>query len=1319
MIRNFIFCIAFLGICFQAFPQAGSLDPDFLPNMKGARFISQYGISYTKSALQPDGKVLLEGTTGYVMRIDSTGEQDPSFQNNVQHQDLRGIRQLQSGRILLFGRDFNKFQQTLPKRSGIALLNPDGKLNMSFQNILINGSLITDAEIQNDGKILLAGTILLNDGDTLHRFSLLRLLPDGSIDPGFQRVVFDKKINAIQLLPNGKILAGGECTKADFQPTKPILLLNENGTRDPSFSTNFNETGVYRIIPCPNGRFLLVTPSYTIIQMEPSGLVNNSFQTIPSVSDRIHSPIELLTDGTILVGSGSVSFDESYVRKYSGNGAKDTSFRINLPERTYLKSILILPENRILITGSFRWIQNELRYQLALFSSSGHLLSGYSTLPKSVNYVNSVAVQDDQKIVIGGYFLSVWGKRQVYLARLMPDGELDTTFQSNIPIDGHPVSKVKIQSDGKILVLRDYGGASAGETEWRYYKLERYLKNGIRDNSFLSYFPPDWKHFNNIEIQPNGKILITGAFDSLFHKSRRGMIQLFPDGTIDESFQCQLPFDLIYITVSISATQADGKVLYGGFTSSMGQSPRDTLVRLLENGSIDPDFQRRFFKDGQIYGIKNHPDGSILVTGFFKSIDGFPGVHQGFARLSKNGDEVLSHFDFLSQGNSLNYVSDFFVQSDGKIILCGLFQFVSGDRFSLLRIHPDGSLDTSFPPAPLGSQIGGSLCMQPLKNRVLFACDAQTITGNGSTSLRGFSIGEFLPNNPCLISGSVTSSTGSNCESLPGSTPVPSQIIMADPGPYYGLTNDEGQYSIQTDTGSYQVSQILSVNSSFSSVRTQICPPDSLPISVHIANPGDSSGGHHFSDDVPECARLFLTIGADRRRRCARNQTVIMVHNIGNLASKPTKVFVKFPRYVSLISASQTFTFHPTDSTYSFELNPIAPHSWKNIQITDSVLCIPGITGIVQCTKAWLSSTTYCNPSPNWDGADLKVTGKCSGLNPRFTIKNNGATMSAPANYRLFADSILVASQSFLLGSNDSLQLIPEFNNPNITRLEVPQSAFHPYENFTFAELNCSNIPRIAVWFPSSTESPNEQTTCREIRDSYDPNDKQVSPKGQTEEGFVTAGKTFDYTIRFQNTGNDTAYKVVVRDYVDEDFDLSTFIAGASSHPYTVSVSGKGKAILDFTFNRIKLVDSATNPALSQGFVSFRIKPKTETPIGSRLFNVADIYFDQNDPIRTNHTLNTLYEPLVVEDNLDTIRTVLNTSDWNISVYPNPALDDLSVFSNKQSELELFTILGQRKDQYSLKTGRNTLNIAHLPKGIYFLQFSSGSGKQTKRLIRQ
>ncbi|HOY97733.1 MAG TPA: delta-60 repeat domain-containing protein, partial [Catalimonadaceae bacterium] len=501
--------------------------------MKGGyTTFSQYGNRYTKSALQPDGKVLLESSSGYVIRIDPTGEQDAGFQNNVHHTDLRGIRLTQSGRVLLFGKDFNKFTPNQPKRSGIAFLNSSGSLNTAFQNILINGSLITDAEILNDGKILLAGTILLNDADTLHRFSLLRLLPDGSIDPGFQRVVFDKRINAIQLLPNGKILAGGEFTKADFQPTKPILLLNENGTRDPSFSTNFNETGVFRIIPCPNGRFLLVTPSNTIIQMEPSGLVNNSFQTIPYISDRIHSPIELLADGTILVGSGSVSFDDSYVRKYSGNGAKDTSLRINLPARTYLTSILILPENRILVAGSFRWIQNELRNQLALFSSSGHLLSGYSTLPKAVSFVNSVAVQEDQKIVIGGDFLSVWAKRQHYLARLLPDGELDSTFQSNIPIDNHPVSKVKIQNDGKILVLRDYGSASAGETDWSYYKLERYLKNGIRDSSFLSYFPPDWKHFNHIEIQPNEKILMTGAFDSLFHKSRRGMIRLFPDGTI-------------------------------------------------------------------------------------------------------------------------------------------------------------------------------------------------------------------------------------------------------------------------------------------------------------------------------------------------------------------------------------------------------------------------------------------------------------------------------------------------------------------------------------------------------------------------------------------------------------------------------------------------------------------------------------------------------------------------------------------------------------------------------------------------------------------
>lgn len=798
------------------------------------------------------------------------------------------------------------------------------------------------------------------------------------------------------------------------------------------------------------------------------------------------------------------------------------------------------------------------------------------------------------------------------------------------------------------------------------------------------------------------------------------MIRLFPDGTIDESFQSGLPKNLRYSTFSTTSSQANGKVLYGGYSDGGWPDwPHDTLVRLLVNGSIDPDFQKRFFRDGHIYGIKNHPDGSILVTGNFRSIEGFPGVHPGFARLSQNGENVLSHFDFLLSQFSGNFVSDCFVQSDGKIILYGLFQIAGGPLCTLLRIHPDGSLDQTFIPIALDFTISGSLSFQTTKNRIIQNLFTSTMAGNEFTGLWGIKIEESLPENPSEISGSVTQNTGGNCTSLPGSIPVPFQIVKAEPGPYYGMTNDQGQYSIQTDTGFYQVSQILSSNPSFSSVRSQICPTDSLPIFVHQANPGDSSGGHHFSDEVPECARLFLTINSVGRRRCARNQTVIMVNNTGNLASKPTRVIVKFPRYISLLSASKTFSFSATDSTYSFDLNPIAPHSLATIQITDSVFCIPGITGIVQCTKAWLSTTTFCNPSPNWDGADLKVSGRCSGLNPRFTIKNTGAPMAAPANYRLFADSNLVAWQSFLLGANDSLQLFPEFTNPNITRLEVPQSAFHPYETFTFTELNCNNIPRIAVWFPSSTESPNEQTTCREIRDSYDPNDKQVSPKGQTDEGFVTAGKTFNYTIRFQNTGNDTAYKVVVRDYVDEDFDLSSFVAGASSHPYTVSVSGKGKAMLDFTFNRINLVDSATNPTLSQGFVSFRIKPKTETPIGSRLFNVADIYFDQNDPIRTNHTLNTLYEPSFVNNILDTLTTVANLTDWKISVYPNPALENLSVFSNKATDLKLFTLLGQKRDELHLETGKNNLNFAHLPKGIYFLQFSSGSSKQTKRLIRQ
>ena len=109
-----------------------------------------------------------------------------------------------------------------------------------------------------------------------------------------------------------------------------------------------------------------------------------------------------------------------------------------------------------------------------------------------------------------------------------------------------------------------------------------------------------------------------------------------------------------------------------------------------------------------------------------------------------------------------------------------------------------------------------------------------------------------------------------------------------------------------------------------------------------------------------------------------------------------------------------------------------------------------------------------------------------------------------------------------------------------------------------------------------------------------------------------------EYKIRFQNTGNDTAFTVVVRDTLDTDLDIFSVRSGVASHAYTFRMYGS--RILEWTFNSIMLTDSSTNEAKSHGFVCFEVNQNKDLADGTLITNHADIYFDFNSPIITNTT---------------------------------------------------------------------------------------------------
>lgn len=133
------------------------------------------------------------------------------------------------------------------------------------------------------------------------------------------------------------------------------------------------------------------------------------------------------------------------------------------------------------------------------------------------------------------------------------------------------------------------------------------------------------------------------------------------------------------------------------------------------------------------------------------------------------------------------------------------------------------------------------------------------------------------------------------------------------------------------------------------------------------------------------------------------------------------------------------------------------------------------------------------------------------------------------------------------------------------------------------------------------------------VRGSYDPNDKQATP--QLSPSQVANGDYIDYTIRFQNTGTDTAFTVVISDTLSNDLQKETLQMIATSHNCKTTVKNN---VVFFEFLNILLPDSNVNEPLSHGFVSFKIKPQPNVAVNTVIPNKAAIYFDYNAPVITN-----------------------------------------------------------------------------------------------------
>lgn len=227
------------------------------------------------------------------------------------------------------------------------------------------------------------------------------------------------------------------------------------------------------------------------------------------------------------------------------------------------------------------------------------------------------------------------------------------------------------------------------------------------------------------------------------------------------------------------------------------------------------------------------------------------------------------------------------------------------------------------------------------------------------------------------------------------------------------------------------------------------------------------------------------------------------------------------------------------------------------------------------------------------------------------------------------------------------------------------------------------------------------------ITGSYDPNDKIVNHTKI--DPSVISNMELIYTIRFQNTGTDTAFKVIVVDTIVGLLDPSSFRVIGASHPFEWKFSGKG--IATFTFDNILLPDSNVNEPASHGYVTLALRLKENAAEGDQISNRAGIYFDYNEPVITNDAITRIV----------TITSIAQRNTIPLEIYPNPTKDVLNIQWNQEklSDLTISDLSGKviLKNKIFGKTSQ--INTSALPKGMYIIQLQSDSDSASGKLIIQ
>jgi uncharacterized delta-60 repeat protein len=518
------------------------------------------------------------------------------------------------------------------RRTSVARLNADGTLDVSFVTAEIDLPIRALA-VQGDGKVVIGGDFFSVGGISYNR--LARLNSDGSLDPTFKTGVgANSSVLSVAVQSDGKILVGGSFSNFAGEARDRLVRLNPDGSLDAAFLTR-GMGGIVRSM---------------LVQADGKIVVGGDF-----------SAGHLALSG--------VTTPRSFLARLEADGSLDAAFAPLVDGSIY--AVALQADGHLVVGGDFTVINGVNAARIARLSPAGEVDGGFVGASAGLRgRVNAVAVQSDNKLLLGGDFFSDADPALSCLVRLNADGSRDTGYTAS-GLNRVTLAIAVLPSGKSLLARSHFAGFSAVTDPNGASRFLRINSDGTVDDGFTPVFRAQGS-VNAIVHLPGGKTLVTGFFNRL-----RGLVvptgvaRINADGSVDPLFNSG--GSGANSNVRAAAAQPDGKIFIAGSFYKYNGVAANRLARLNADGSLDPTFDAGTGPSDTVYTLAVLPGGRVLVGGFGDS------SRNGGAIFGANGTrEGLTGYFFNST------VRTSAVQMDGKMILG---EFSTGEWFDSILME--------------------------------------------------------------------------------------------------------------------------------------------------------------------------------------------------------------------------------------------------------------------------------------------------------------------------------------------------------------------------------------------------------------------------------------------------------------------------------------------------------------------------------------------------------------------------------------------------------------------------------------------------------